>query len=99
LAASNPPFFGQYKYFKGAIGVDLAVTPVFADYSAKVENYVFDLYSALVYAQATQVSSPPAADVPGPLPALGAAAAFGYSRKLRTRINRSAKIGSGTDCL
>jgi len=27
--------------------------------------------------------------VPGPLPILGAAAAFGYSRKLRNRINQS----------
>lgn len=26
--------------------------------------------------------------VPGPLPLLGAAAAFGYSRKLRKRINK-----------
>jgi hypothetical protein len=30
-----------------------------------------------------------ATEVPGPLPILGAAAAFGYSRKLRKRINRS----------
>ncbi len=29
------------------------------------------------------------ASVPGPLPALGAAAAFGFSRKLRKRIKRS----------
>jgi hypothetical protein len=34
------------------------------------------------YAQAAQVS----ASVPGPLPALGAAAAFGFSRKLRKLI-------------
>jgi hypothetical protein len=34
------------------------------------------------YAQAAQVP----ASVPGPLPALGAAAAFGFSRKLRKRI-------------
>ena len=32
----------------------------------------------------------PAASVPGPLPALGVAAGFGFSRKLRKRINRSA---------
>jgi hypothetical protein len=31
----------------------------------------------------------PASSVPGPLPILGAAAAFGYSRKLRTRIQSS----------
>jgi hypothetical protein len=33
--------------------------------------------------------------VPGPLPALGAAAAFGFSRKLRKRIKGSTKTGSG----
>jgi hypothetical protein len=32
---------------------------------------------------------------PGPLPALGAAAAFGFSRKLRKRIKGSTKTGSG----
>ena len=37
--------------------------------------------------------------VPGPLPALGAAAAFGYSRKLRKRIKCSTKTGSGAYCL
>jgi hypothetical protein len=32
----------------------------------------------------------PGAGVPGPLPVVGAAAAFGYSRRLRKRINQSA---------
>ena len=36
---------------------------------------------------------------PGPLPALGAAAAFGFSRKLRKRIKCSTKTGSGAYCL
>jgi hypothetical protein len=49
-----------------------------------------------VWAQVAPASS---AAVPGPLPALGAAAAYGYSRKLRERINLSTKTGSGTDCL
>jgi hypothetical protein len=40
------------------------------------------------YAQATLTS------VPGPLPVLGAAAAFGFSRKLRKRINDSKAVGS-----
>jgi hypothetical protein len=39
------------------------------------------------------------AAVPGPLPALGAAAAFGYSRKLRQRIKCSTKNGSGAYCI
>jgi hypothetical protein len=33
----------------------------------------------------------PVASVPGPLPVLGVAAAFGFSRKLRKRIKNSAK--------
>ena len=45
----------------------------------------------LSYAIASLASSPPAASstasVPGPLPILGLAAAFGFSRKLRRRIN------------
>ena len=45
-----------------------------------------------VWAQVAPASS---AAVPGPLPALGAAAAFGYSRKLRKRIKCSTKTGSG----
>jgi hypothetical protein len=36
------------------------------------------------------------APVPGPLPALGAAAAFGFSRKLRKRIKRSNNAVSST---
>jgi len=60
---------------------------------------VTDTGTSYAWAQATPVSSPQAAAVPGPLPALGAAAAFGYSRKLRKRIKGSTKIGSGTDCL
>ena len=40
-----------------------------------------------VWAQATEL-------VPGPLPALGVAAAFGFSRKLRKRINAGANLVS-----
>ena len=47
------------------------------------------------WAQATLLT-PTAAPVPGPLPALGAAAAFGFSRKLRKRIKRSTSTASGT---
>ena len=42
----------------------------------------------LTWAQATPFT-PSAAPVPGPLPALGAGAAFGFSRKLRKRIKGS----------
>ena len=44
------------------------------------------------YAQATLYTAP----VPGPLPLFGAAAAFGFSRKLRKRIKLApASLGSG----
>ncbi|MCT0208012.1 hypothetical protein [Synechococcus sp. CS-1332] len=38
--------------------------------------------------------TPAPSAVPGPLPVLGAAAAFGYSRKLRKRVKNSSKTGS-----
>jgi len=93
------PLFGQDTYFEGAVGTYFVRTSALSNFTSAVSNGAFILDYPSVYAQATQVSSPPAADVPGPLPALGAAAAFGYSRKLRTRLNRSTKTGSGTDCL
>jgi hypothetical protein len=39
---------------------------------------------------------PSTTTVPGPLPALGAAAAFGFSRQLRNRIKRSNKAASSS---
>ena len=93
------PFFGAYEYFDPVSGVNFVDSYVYFDDSADTLLQSFTTTYEWVYAQATQVSSPPAADVPGPLPALGAAAAFGFSRKLRTRIKRSTKIDSGTDCL
>ena len=45
---------------------------------------------------ASEAYVPPASSVPGPLPALGAAAAFGYSRKLRNRIKKSGNSASST---
>ncbi len=41
-------------------------------------------------------SGPVSEAVPGPLPVLGAAAAFGFSRKLRKRIKRSANLVSSS---
>jgi hypothetical protein len=49
----------------------------------------------LTYAQVAP-AAPPAAPIPGPLPALGAAAAFGFSRKLRKRIKGSANALSSS---
>ena len=50
---------------------------------------MFSFTSTRTFAQAYLV--PPA---PGPLPALGAAAAFGFSRKLRKRIKVSKVVGA-----
>jgi hypothetical protein len=47
------------------------------------DNYVTQINSVL-----TQYS--PGTDVPGPLPLLGAGAAFGFSRRIRSRIKASA---------
>lgn len=38
--------------------------------------------------------NPPTSSVPGPLPVLGAGAAFGFSRRLRQRIQRSKAAGN-----
>jgi hypothetical protein len=50
------------------------------------------------WAQATPLA-PPAAPVPGPLPALGAATAFSFSRQLRKRIKRSTNAISSSSSL
>jgi hypothetical protein len=50
--------------------------------------------NSVVYAQATLYTAPTAA--PGPLPLFGAAAAFGFSRKLRKSIKRSTNAVSST---
>ncbi len=47
------------------------------------------------WTQATPLTSS-TAPVPGPLPALGAAAAFGFSRKLKKHIKRSFDAVSST---
>ena len=45
---------------------------------------------------AVQPPTPSSTSVPGPLPALGVAAAFGYSRKLRNRIKKSGNSAAST---
>ena len=53
-----------------------------------------DLSTSFVWAQATLYTAP-SAPAPGPLPLFGAAAAFGFSRKLRKRIKLApAALGS-----
>jgi hypothetical protein len=67
----------------GDSGISLTGSNVFA------RNGNTSLPFAFTFAQADLV--PP---VPGPLPALGAAAAFGFSRKLRQRIKVSKAVGA-----
>jgi len=52
-------------------------------------------YFRSVWAQATPAAIP----TPGPLPALGVVAAFGYSRKLRNRIKSCGNSAPSTDAL
>jgi hypothetical protein len=52
-----------------------------------------------VWAQAEAVEANAPAPVPGPLPALGAIATLGFSRKLRNRIKGTTNAGSSTDSL
>lgn len=54
--------------------------------SDKVPGYI------CVQGNCTPPPSAPGDEVPGPLPLLGAAAAFGYSRKLRRRLNATTKV-------
>jgi hypothetical protein len=53
-------------------------------------SYIGDTISVQVNASRSPAS------VPGPLPILGVAATFGFSRKLRKRIKNSAKLVSSS---
>jgi hypothetical protein len=55
-----------------------------------VSSYIGDTISVQVNASRSPAS------VPGPLPILGVAATFGFSRKLRKRIKNSAKLVSSS---
>lgn len=82
------PFFGFYLYDPSTLVMCSWFTTSSDLFCAGAGTHW-----AVTWAQATTTS------VPSPLPFLGAAAAFGFRRKLRTRLNRSTKTGSGTDCL
>jgi hypothetical protein len=80
-------------------GVGVVVDPpsvfVIVSNGTFVDGAVLGNETVYTWARSSLVRSPEAA-VPGPLPALGAAAAFGYSRKLRKRIKRSSNSISAT---
>jgi hypothetical protein len=59
--------------------------------------YANNINTSYYYAKSTLVTpAGPSAAVPGPLPVLGVAAAFGFSRKLRKRLTRSTNSAAGT---
>jgi hypothetical protein len=85
------PLFG-YTLFEFVFGASVASCARFQGGSSTCSNSSGS--SSQTWAQATAYT-PPAASVPGPLPALGAGAAFGFSRKVRKRIKLAAgSLGS-----
>ena len=87
------PYFAFETYFSNGLYVTAqTMTPsyLFPNGKTGVNPTV-----SVVWAQATLIPATSAANVPGPLPALGLAAAFGFSRKLRKRI----KLHQGTSAV
>jgi len=75
-------------------GVVSVASKVWVVPEQSVDGGGLSLMEGGVWAQVTP-STPPAAPAPGPLPLFGAAAAFGFSRKLRKRIKLApAALGS-----
>jgi hypothetical protein len=67
--------------FSGFFNVNLSLAQIFGTGGASIFTYTSGSEQIILRKDPTQV--------PGPLPLLGAAAAFGYSRKLRNRIQKS----------
>jgi hypothetical protein len=95
FATAVSTFFG-YPNYEGSIGPLFAASEIGnVSRNATIEQgsgpdaQLFDVirFDSFTYAYAVPSNSNPAVpEVPGPVPLLGAAAAFGYSRKLRNRI-------------
>jgi hypothetical protein len=67
--------------FSGFFNVNLSLAQIFGTGTTSIFSYASGSEQIILR------KDPP--QVPGPLPLLGAAAAFGYSRKLRNRIQKS----------
>lgn len=86
FGATNGPFGPFFAYDFVDPSIFVAVGSSFG--SVVAITGATNVVSSETWAQATEV--------PGPLPALGAAAAFGFSRKLRKRIKDSESSFSST---
>jgi hypothetical protein len=91
---------GPYFAYNSIVDkITFLLTDTAATYHPKTTPLIFsvDLNSSVTWAQVTkQVTPTPTktSAVPGPLPAIGAFAAFGFSRKLRKRIKLSTNISA-----
>ena len=89
IFGTRGPFFGYEQFIRSIAGEDISLVHHYS-YDTIANPPVFlgqtDSSTSWHYATAS-VASPPPAPVPGPLPLMGAAAAFGWSRKLRRHIS------------
>jgi hypothetical protein len=84
---------GPYFAYNSIVDkITFLLTDTAATYHPNTSPLIFsvDLNSSVTWAQVTQQVTPTnISAVPGPVPAIGAFAAFGFSRKLRKRIKLS----------
>jgi len=95
IAAVNRGKIGSF------FGYDASIddTKLYFDYSFALKDGTFEVRQNSgrnLGIENTKWAQGTLAPAPGPLPALGAAAAFGLSRKLRSRIKKSDKSASST---
>ena len=86
---------GPYFAYNSIVDkITFLLTDTAATYHPNTSPLIFsvDLNSSVTWAQVTQVTPTNTSAVPGPVPAIGAFAAFGFSRKLRKRIKLSTNI-------
>lgn len=87
---------GPYFAYNSIVDkITFLLTDTAATYHPNTSPLIFsvDLNSSVTWAQVAPKGTPPGdpkiSTVPGPVPVIGAFAAFGYSRKLRKRIKLS----------
>jgi hypothetical protein len=92
---------GPYFAYNSIVDkITFLLTDTAATYHPNTSPLIFsvDLNSSVTWAQVDrggkQPDDPTISAVPGPLPAIGAFAAFGFSRKLRKRIKLSTNISA-----